>query len=127
MKIAEFAWSGLLKSSLEKSHDPIFNWLYDPTAPRRIFPSNLHRDLIRIITEGTPQEAEEIMRGGACDVRLAVDSECHETVPPGELAPQARTAGGLIYLYRILTIFKTSGPSPVKVPPVFVLQIAKSH
>jgi len=63
MKIAEFARSGLLRAALERSHVLIFNWLYDTTARQRTFPVNFHQDLIRAITEGTPPEAEEIMRG----------------------------------------------------------------
>ncbi len=63
MRIAEYARSQLLKSEIEKSHVLIFNWLYDTTLGQRTLPANFHRDLIRAIVEGSPQEAEEAMRG----------------------------------------------------------------
>jgi DNA-binding GntR family transcriptional regulator len=63
MRIAEYARSHLLKSEIEKSHVLIFNWLYDTALGQRILPPNFHRDLINAIVDGTPQEAEEVMRG----------------------------------------------------------------
>ena len=65
MRIAEYARSELLKSEIEKNHVLIFNWLYDTTAGRRILPSTFHADLITAIVEGSPQKAEEVMRGHA--------------------------------------------------------------
>jgi len=63
MRIAEYARSGLLKSEIEKSHVLLFNWLYDTTRGRRILPPNFHRDLISVIGEGDPREAQEAMEG----------------------------------------------------------------
>lgn len=63
MMIAEYARSELLKSEIEKSHVLIFNWLFDTALGQRILPPNFHRDLISVVVEGSPQEAEEIMRG----------------------------------------------------------------
>jgi GntR family transcriptional regulator, rspAB operon transcriptional repressor len=77
MKIAEYARSGLLRSALERSHVLIFNWLYDTAARQRIFPSDFHQDLIRTIADGTPLEAEEVMRShvmyGLKSVQLAME------------------------------------------------------
>jgi DNA-binding FadR family transcriptional regulator len=63
MRIAEYARSQLLKSEIEKSHVLIFNWLFDTALGRRILPPHFHQDLISVIVEGSPREAEEIMRG----------------------------------------------------------------
>ena len=77
MKIAECARSKLLRTDIENSHVLIFNWLYDTTAGRRIFPAHFHGDLIGAIVDGKPQDAEEVMRRhiayGLKSIQLAIE------------------------------------------------------
>lgn len=62
MRIAECARSSLLKSRIENNHVLIFNWLFDITRGQAMLPANFHRDLIKVIVKGNPQEAEDEMR-----------------------------------------------------------------
>jgi GntR family transcriptional regulator, rspAB operon transcriptional repressor len=63
MRIADCARSELIRSEIERSHVLVFNWLFDATAGQRSLPPNFHSDLIAAVVDGTPQAAEDVMRG----------------------------------------------------------------
>lgn len=70
MRIAEYARSEVLRSSIEKNQVLVFNWLYDISADRRDLPPRFHGDLIDAICEGGIAKADQTMRE---HIRFGVD------------------------------------------------------
>ena len=60
----------LLASAIERSRVLVFNWLFSRTPAFRPFPERWHRDLAKVLAEGTPLEAAEAMRA---HVRFRLD------------------------------------------------------
>jgi DNA-binding GntR family transcriptional regulator len=70
LRIAECTGCRALSKAVEKNQVLIFNWLYDVASRRPALPPRFHRDLIEVICNGGPEEADRAMR---LHIRHAVD------------------------------------------------------
>jgi DNA-binding GntR family transcriptional regulator len=62
LRMAECTGCRALREILEKNHVLMFTWLFDMAARRPVLPPRHHRDLVRAINRGTPEEADRAMR-----------------------------------------------------------------
>jgi DNA-binding GntR family transcriptional regulator len=62
LRIAECTGCRALRQMLERNHVLVFTWLFDIAAKRPPLPARHHRDLMHVVSTGTPEEADRAMR-----------------------------------------------------------------
>lgn len=62
MLIAKATGVPMLIGAIERSRVLLFNWIFTLSREFESFPERWHRDLAKVLTNGTPEEAAEAMR-----------------------------------------------------------------
>ena len=78
------------------------------------------------ITEKTPQEAAQILKGAKLRLGIKVAEEPNDTIPKGSIVRQIPPAGDSVSAHSSVNFVLSTGPQPVPVPNVVCMTVSEA-